>query len=174
MHMTATAAAYDAGPIAFRYPRGEGLGVALPERGEILEIGKGRMMREGKDVAILNFGARLGECMKATEQLNATVADARFAKPLDTALIDQLLRDHALVVTIEEGAQGGFGAHVLSYASNAGLLDGSAKLRTLTLPDCYQHHNSPTKMYDEAGLNAAQFVEKIQGWLGKKAVQSAA
>jgi 1-deoxy-D-xylulose-5-phosphate synthase len=120
------------------------------------------MVRRGKEVAILNFGARLGECQKAAEQLNATLADARFAKPLDAALIAQLLREHALVVTIEEGAQGGFGAHVLAYASNAGLLDGGAKLRTLTLPDCYQHHDSPAKMYDEAGLNAAQIVEFIR------------
>jgi 1-deoxy-D-xylulose-5-phosphate synthase len=162
VHMVATATAHDAGPIAFRYPRGEGLGAALPERGEPLEIGKGRMVRRGKEVAILNFGARLGECQKAAEQLNATLADARFAKPLDAALIAQLLREHALVVTIEEGAQGGFGAHVLAYASNAGLLDGGAKLRTLTLPDCYQHHDSPAKMYDEAGLNAAQIVEFIR------------
>jgi len=174
MHMTATAAAHDSGPIALRYPRGEGLGLALPARGEVLEIGKGRLLREGNDVAILNFGARLGECQKAAEQLNATLADARFAKPLDTALIEQLLRDHALVVTIEEGAQGGFGAHVLAYAANAGLLDGSAKLRTLTLPDCYQHHNSPTKMYDEAGLNAAQIVEHVQGWLRAEGKRSAA
>jgi len=174
MHMTATAAAYNAGPIAFRYPRGEGLGVELPARGTPLEIGKGRMMREGKDVAILNFGARLGECIHAAELLNATLADARFAKPLDTALVARLLSSHALVVTIEEGAEGGFGAHVLSYASNAGLLDGAAKLRTLTLPDCYQHHDAPSKMYDEAGLNAPQIVAKIQRWLGKTASKTAA
>ena len=174
MHMTATAAAYNAGPIAFRYPRGEGLGVELPARGTPLEIGKGRMMREGKDVAILNFGARLGECIHAAEQLNATLADARFAKPLDTALVARLLSSHALVVTIEEGAEGGFGAHVLSYASNAGLLDGAARLRTLTLPDCYQHHDAPSKMYDEAGLNAAQIVAKIERWLGKTASKTAA
>lgn len=174
MHMTATAAAYNDGPIALRYPRGEGLGLALPARGEVLAIGKGRMLREGKDVAILNFGARLGECQKAAEQLNATLADARFAKPLDAALIEQLLRTHALVVTIEEGAQGGFGAHVLAHAANAGWLDGAAKLRTLTLPDCYQHHDSPSKMYDEAGLNAAQIVEQVQQWLRAEGKRSAA
>lgn len=211
MHMTATAAAHNTGPIAFRYPRSEGLGVELPARGEVLEIGKGRIvlppppargeagrgpnaasvqsgtasphltspLTGGGTVALLSFGARLGECLKAAEMLETcgiatTVADARFAKPLDTALIEQLLREHALVVTIEEGAEGGFGAHVLSYASNAGLLDKGTKLRTLTLPDCYQHHNSPAKMYDEAGLNAAQIVEKIQGWLGKKAAKNAA
>ncbi len=174
MHMTATAAAHNSGPIAFRYPRGEGLGVELPARGTVLEIGKGRIVREGKDVAILNFGTRLGECQKAAEQLNATVADARFAKPLDEALIADLLKKHELVVTIEEGAEGGFGAHVLSFASNAGLLDGKARLRTLTLPDEFQHHDSPTKMYDEAGLNAAQIVEKIQGWMGKKTAKNAA
>lgn len=179
MHMTATAAAYDSGPIAFRYPRGEGLGVELPARGTPLPIGKGRMVREGTNVAILNFGARLGECMKAADRLaaggiNITVADARFAKPLDTELVQCLLSSHELVVTIEEGAEGGFGAHVLSFASNAGLLDGKARLRTLTLPDDYQHHDAPAKMYDEAGLNAAQIVEKIQGWLGTKASKNAA
>lgn len=174
MHMTATASAHNSGPIAFRYPRGEGLGVELPARGTPLEIGKGRMIRDGAKVAILNFGARLGECQKAAEQLNATLADARFAKPLDEALIAKLLQTHELVVTIEEGAEGGFGAHVLSFATNAGLLDGKARLRTLTLPDEFQHHDSPSKMYDEAGLNAAQIVEKIQGWMGKKAAKNAA
>ena len=174
MHMTATAAAHDSGPIAFRYPRGEGLGVELPARGSVLEIGKGRMLRTGKDIAILNFGARLGECIKAADQLNATLADARFAKPLDTALIETLLREHALVVTIEEGAEGGFGAHVLSYASNAGLLDGKARLRTLTLPDHFQHHDSPARMYDEAGLNAAQIVTRVRAWLGDSSARSAA
>lgn len=171
-HMVATARAHDSGPIAFRYPRGEGLGVALPEHGEVLEIGKGRIMCDGKDIALLNFGARLGECMKAAEQLNATVADARFAKPLDTALITQLLATHTLVITIEEGADGGFGAHVLSYAANNGLA--VEKLRTLTLPDCFQHHDSPAKMYDEAGLNAAQIVEKARHWLGKSPKANAA
>jgi 1-deoxy-D-xylulose-5-phosphate synthase len=168
MDMTATAAAYNEGPIAFRYPRGDAANAeALPARGTRLEIGKGRIVHEGKDVAILSFGARLGEALKAAEQLAAqgisvTVADARFAKPLDEALIQQLLANHALVVTVEEGAAGGFGAHVLSYVANAGLLDAAhPKLRVLTLPDIYQHHDKPEKMYDEAGLNAVQMAETI-------------
>jgi 1-deoxy-D-xylulose-5-phosphate synthase len=180
MHMTATAAAHDTGPIAFRFPRGEGIGVALPERGEILEIGKGRVMREGKDVAILNFGARLAECMKAANilaehGLDITVADARFAKPLDETLIEKLIRDHAYVVTIEEGASSGFGAQVLTLAANRGWLDrGSCKLRTLTLPDYFQAQDKPEKMYDEAGLNAAQLVATISTLLGKKVPIAAA
>ncbi|MFN7186080.1 MAG: 1-deoxy-D-xylulose-5-phosphate synthase [Alphaproteobacteria bacterium] len=180
VHMVATAAAHDTGPIAFRFPRGEGIGVALPERGEILEIGKGRVMREGKDVAILNFGARLGECMKAANilaehGLNITVADARFAKPLDETLIEKLIRDHAYVVTIEEGASSGFGAQVLTLAANRGWLDrGSCKLRTLTLPDYFQAQDKPEKMYDEAGLNAAQLVATISTLLGKKVPIAAA
>lgn len=173
MHMTATAAAYDAGPIAFRYPRGEGLGLALPARGEVLEIGKGRVLREGHEVAILNFGARLGECMKAAEQLNATLADARFAKPLDTALIEKLLREHALVITVEEGAQGGFGAHVLTHASNAGLLNGRCQFRSLALPDAFQSHDSPANMYAEAGLDAARIVTVAQSILRTKQASAA-
>lgn len=168
MDMVATCAAYDAGPSAVRYPRGDAANAdALPARGTPLVIGKGRIVREGSDVAILSFGARLTECLKAADQLEAkgtsvTVADARFAKPLDTALVQKLLREHALVVTVEEGAAGGFGAHVLSYAANAGLLDAThPKLRVITLPDTFQHHDTPEKMYDEAGLNAAQLVETI-------------
>ena len=171
MHMVATAAAHNQGPIAFRYPRGEGLGISLPDHGTPLEIGKGRILREGKDVALLNFGARLGECLGAAEQLaakgiSATVADARFAKPLDMELIAQLIRNHALVLTIEEGAAGGFGAHVLSEATNAGLLDGNnAKLRVLTLPDSYQAQDTQAKMYAEAGLDAAHIVKQTENLL---------
>jgi 1-deoxy-D-xylulose-5-phosphate synthase len=172
MHMVATAAAYDKGPIALRYPRGEGLGVALPERGQVLEIGRGRVLREGSDVAFLSFGARLGECLKAADALavqgiRATVADARFAKPLDTALITRLLQSHRAVITIEEGASGGFGAQVLQFSSNAGLLDNSAcKLRTLTLPDVFQAQDAQDKMYEEAGLNATRLIALAQELLG--------
>ncbi len=180
VHMTATAAAYDKGPIAYRYPRGNGLGVALPEKGVPLEIGKGRVLREGKDVALLNFGARLGECIKAVDVLaqqgiSATLADARFAKPLDEALIAKLLKSHALVLTIEEGASGGFGAHVLSYATNAGLLDeGKTRLRVLTLPDCYQAHDTQERMYAEAGLDASHIVQQVTTLLAKNTKSHAA
>ncbi|MDX2094629.1 MAG: 1-deoxy-D-xylulose-5-phosphate synthase [Alphaproteobacteria bacterium] len=166
-HMVATAAAHDSGPIAFRYPRGEGVGVTLPERGEVLEIGKGRVLREGGDVALLSFGTRLADCLKAAEMLSAqgisvTVADARFAKPLDAALVEKLLKNHAAVLTVEEGASGGFGAAVLAYASNAGLLDdGRVKLRALTLPDTYQAHDTPAAQLAQAGLDAAHIAEQV-------------
>ena len=180
MHMVATAAAHNTSPIAFRYPRGDAANAeSLPARGTPLEIGKGRMVREGKTVAILSFGARLGECLKAAELLAAqnifiTVADARFAKPLDTVLINQLLTNHECVITIEEGSRGGFGAQVLEYATNAGLLDGHARLRTLTLPDYFQAQNSPEKMYDEAKLNADQIVETITALVAKELKRTAA
>ncbi len=159
MHMVRTAAAYDDGPIAFRYPRGEGEGVALPERGEVIEIGKGRIVQEGSDIALLSFGAHLGECRKAAELLEAqgidvTIADARFAKPLDRDLIRQLVRNHRAVITIEQGSQGGFGAMVLHDLANDGLLDGRCQLRTMTLPDRYIDHAAPDAMYAEAGLTA--------------------
>ena len=158
VHMVATAAAHDSGPIAFRYPRGEGEGVEMPERGELLAIGKGRVVRTGGDVALLSFGAHLGECLRAAEIMEAqgtgvTVADARFAKPLDTALIRSLVRSHKAVVTVEQGAQGGFGAMVLHYLANEGLL-GDAQLRTMTLPDRFIDQASPAAMYAEAGLTA--------------------
>ncbi|MBU3647026.1 MAG: 1-deoxy-D-xylulose-5-phosphate synthase, partial [Limnohabitans sp.] len=180
MHMTATAAAHNSGPIAFRYPRGNGTGIALPAKGTPLEIGKGRILREGKQVALLNFGTRLNECLKAADALaaqgiSATVADARFAKPLDMALVEKLLREHALVLTIEEGAAGGFGAHVLSEAANAGLLDNShTKLRVLTLPDEYQAHDTQDKMYAQAGLDAAHIVQKATELLAQKQQSNAA
>jgi len=180
VHMVATAAAHNTGPIALRYPRGEGLGVALPARGEVLPIGKGRLVREGNDVALLNFGTRLGECLNAADQLAAqgvsvTVADARFAKPLDMELIAKLIKNHTLVLTIEEGSSGGFGAHVLSEAANAGLLDGtSTTLRVLTLPDYYQHHDTQDKQYAEAGLNAAYMVKQATALFGKTQKANAA
>ncbi|MEO9461924.1 MAG: 1-deoxy-D-xylulose-5-phosphate synthase [Marinomonas sp.] len=164
VHMTYTAAEYDDGPIAFRYPRGNGVGVPLPEVPEKLEIGKGRMVREGSKIAILSLGARLSEALKAADALEAkglstSVADMRFAKPLDEALIERLVRSHDVVVTVEEGAVGGLGAHVLTFASDAGLTDNGLKIRTLRLPDAFQDQNSPEKQYAEAGLDADGIVE---------------
>jgi 1-deoxy-D-xylulose-5-phosphate synthase len=165
-HMTYTAAEYDDGPIAFRYPRGAGTGVGIPEQLEKLEIGKGRIVREGSKVAILSLGARLEEAKKAADQLEAkglstTVADLRFAKPLDTALIEKLMRSHDVVVTVEEGAVGGLGAHVLTYASDEGLTDAGLKVRTMRLPDIFQDQDAPEKQYDEAGLNAPHIVDTV-------------
>ncbi|MBX7532879.1 1-deoxy-D-xylulose-5-phosphate synthase [Qipengyuania sp. 1XM1-15A] len=165
-HMTYTAAEYDDGPIAFRYPRGAGTGVEIPEKLEKLEIGKGRIVREGTKVAILSLGARLEEAKKAADQLEAkglstTVADMRFAKPLDTDLIEKLMRSHEVVVTVEEGAIGGLGAHVLTFASDEGLTDNGLKVRTMRLPDVFQDQDDPAKQYDEAGLNAPQIVDKV-------------
>ncbi|MEI4262492.1 1-deoxy-D-xylulose-5-phosphate synthase [Roseovarius sp. D0-M9] len=159
MHMVATAAGHDAGPIAFRYPRGEGTGAPMPQRGESLEIGKGRVLREGSDVALLSFGAHLGECHTAADKLaaqgiSATIADARFAKPLDRALIRQLLRHHKALITVEQGAKGGFGAMVLHDLANDGLLDGRCQIRTMTLPDRFINQAAPDAMYAEAGLTA--------------------
>ncbi len=166
VHMTYTAAEYDDGPIAFRYPRGSGVGVPLPETPEKLEIGKGRVVREGSKVAILSLGARLEEAKKAADTLEAkglstTVADLRFAKPLDEDLIARLMREHEVVVTVEEGAIGGLGAHVLTYASDEGLTDTGLKVRTMRLPDLFQDQDSPDKQYDEAGLNAPQIVDTV-------------
>ncbi|HEU4819920.1 MAG TPA: 1-deoxy-D-xylulose-5-phosphate synthase [Qipengyuania sp.] len=166
VHMTYTAAEHDGGPIAVRYPRGNGTGVALPETPQLLEIGKGRIVREGSKVAILSLGTRLAEAMKAADQLEAkglstTVADLRFAKPLDTALIDRLMRSHEVVVTVEEGAIGGLGAHVLTHASDEGLLDNGLKIRTMRLPDVFQDHDDPAKQYDEARLNAPHIVDTV-------------
>ncbi|GAA0460603.1 MULTISPECIES: 1-deoxy-D-xylulose-5-phosphate synthase [Sphingomonas] len=166
VHMTHTAALYDDGPIALRYPRGNGVGLPLPTTPERLEIGKGRVVREGKKVAILSLGTRLEEALKAAEQLEAkglstTVADLRFAKPLDEALIRRLLTTHEVAVTLEEGAIGGLGAHVLTYASDEGLIDAGLKLRTMRLPDVFQDQDKPEKQYDEAGLNAPQIVDTV-------------
>ncbi|MCC0034180.1 MAG: 1-deoxy-D-xylulose-5-phosphate synthase [Hoeflea sp.] len=173
VHMVATAAAHDTGPIAFRYPRGEGTGVALPERGEILEIGKGRIVRQGQDIAFMSFGARLPECLEAAELLEAeglsvSVADARFAKPLDVGLIGELARRHDLLVTVEEGASGGFGACVLQHLAETGQLDGSFAIRTLCLPDRFEQQASPKTMYERSGLNAPQLAKSALDGLARK------
>ena len=153
-----------------RYPRGAGTGVEIPAVPEKLEIGKGRIVREGKTVALLNLGARLEECKKAADKLEAkglsvTIADMRFAKPLDEELIRKLAATHDVLVTVEEASIGGLGAHVLTYASDEGLTDadnpGALKVRTMRLPDIYQDHDSPEKQYDEAGLNAPHIVETV-------------
>jgi 1-deoxy-D-xylulose-5-phosphate synthase len=170
VHMVATAAAHNEGPIALRYPRGEGVGQALPAEGIPLEIGKGRIVREGERVALLSLGTRLAECMKAAEELGATVADARFAKPLDEALIRSLIKNHELVVTVEEGSSGGFGAHVLEFAAREGLLSAKCALLPLFLPDHFIEHNAPAAQYDEAGLNAPQIVKSVMERLGQKPV----
>ncbi len=165
VHMVHTAAVHDSGPIAVRYPRGEGVGIPLPKP-ERLEIGKGRIVREGKSIAILSLGTRLAEALKGADELDAkglstTVADMRFAKPLDEALIRKLCTSHEVVITIEEGAIGGFGAHVLTLASDEGLTDSGLKIRTMRLPDIFQDHENPTKQYAEAGLDAAAIVKTV-------------
>lgn len=166
VHMVHTAACHDSGPIAFRYPRGNGVGVPLPAVPLKLEIGKGRVVREGSKVAILSLGTRLGEALKAADQLDArglstTVADLRFVKPLDDDLIRRLIATHEVVITIEEGAIGGLGAHVLTMASDEGLTDTGLKIRTMRLPDVFQDHDSPEKQYDQAGLNAPHIVDTV-------------
>ena len=173
VHMVATAAAYDAGPIAFRYPRGDGQGVELPERGTVLEIGKGRHIQTGSRVAILSFGTRLGEVIKAAELLNAqgitpTIADARFAKPLDQALILSLAENHEAFITVEEGAIGGFGSHVMQLLADHGVFDAGLKFRSMVLPDAFIDQASPTDMYNTAGLNAQHIAEKVMGLLQQK------
>ncbi|WP_265529376.1 1-deoxy-D-xylulose-5-phosphate synthase [Sphingomicrobium marinum] len=167
-HMVHTMAQYNDGPIAVRYPRGAGTGVDIPAQPELLEIGKGRIIKEGKTVAIMNLGARLEECRKAAEKLEAkglsvTIADMRFAKPLDEHLIRKLLSTHEVAVTIEEAAVGGFGAHVLTMASDKGLTDSGAKVRTMRLPDVFQDQDTPDKQYEEAGLTADDIVETVLG-----------
>ena len=173
VHMVATAAAYDAGPIAFRYPRGDGQGVELPERGTVLEIGKGRHIQAGSRVAILSFGTRLGEVIKAAELLNAqgitpTIADARFAKPLDQALILSLAENHEAFITVEEGAIGGFGSHVMQLLADHGVFDAGLKFRSMVFPDAFIDQASPTDMYNTAGLNAQHIAEKVMGLLQQK------
>ncbi|HJW41813.1 MAG TPA: 1-deoxy-D-xylulose-5-phosphate synthase [Rhizomicrobium sp.] len=174
MHMVATAAAHDEGPIALRYPRGEGTGVGLPERGTPLAIGKGRIMREGKEVAILSLGTRLGAALAAANMLAArgiscTVADARFAKPLDKDLVRRLARHHGMLVTVEEGSTGGFGAQVLHLIANEGLLRPGFDVRTMTLPDIFQEHDSPDKQYETAGLAAGDIVRVVSAHFVAKA-----
>lgn len=172
MHMVATAAAYDDGPSAIRYPRGEGVGIELPPRGLPVEIGKGRIVSEGNAVAILSLGSRLQESLKAAEELAAhglstTVADARFAKPLDEDLIARLAEEHEVLVIVEEGSAGGFGSHVLEYMSNAGLLDGNIKVRTLAMPDRFIEHDKPEAQVADAGLDAAGIVAAALMALGR-------
>jgi 1-deoxy-D-xylulose-5-phosphate synthase len=171
VHMVATAAAIDDGPSAVRYPRGEGIGIPLPPFGVPLEIGKGRVLREGTKVALLSFGARLAECLKAADELaalglSATVADARFAKPLDSDLLLRLAREHEVLITIEEGAIGGFGAHVFQTLAENGVLDGGLKVRAMVLPDIFIDQDSPAAMYARAGLDAKAIVAKAFEALG--------
>jgi 1-deoxy-D-xylulose-5-phosphate synthase len=173
VHMVATQVAIDDRPSALRYPRGEGYGVEMPRVGVPLEIGRGRVLREGTTVAILSLGTRLAEAMRAADQLSAmglstTVVDSRFAKPLDTELIDRLARTHEVLITIEEGAMGGFGAFVLHHLSDVGLLDGGLKVRTMTLPDTFIDHDKPEEMYADAGLDAEAIVAKVLATLGRE------
>ena len=173
MHMVATCAAIDDRPSAVRYPRGEGLGLALPERGEVLALGRGRVLREGTTIALLSFGTRLQECLKAADELQAmglatTVADARFAKPLDTQLIERLAREHEVLVTVEEGAAGGFASQVLQHLALKGLLDHGLKLRPLTLPDRFIDHDTPAKQYEQAGLSARHIADAALKALGRE------
>jgi 1-deoxy-D-xylulose-5-phosphate synthase len=179
MHMVATCAAIDDRPSAVRYPRGEGIGVALPSRGAVLALGKGRIVREGTTVALLSYGARLQECLKAADELQAmglstTVADARFAKPLDTDLIERLAREHEVVVTIEEGSVGGFASHVLQHLATRGLLDHGLKLRPMVLPDRFIDHDTPAKQYDEAGLSARHIAQTALQALGRSTIERSA
>jgi 1-deoxy-D-xylulose-5-phosphate synthase len=173
-HMVATQVALDDRPSALRFPRGDGVGVELPARGAPLQIGRGRVLREGERVALLSLGARLGECLKAADALaqrgiGATVADARFAKPIDTALIRRLAASHEVLVTVEEGSTGGFGALVLHFLAGAGLLDGRLKIRTLVLPDRFIDQDQPARMYAEAGLDADAILARVLEALGPRA-----
>jgi 1-deoxy-D-xylulose-5-phosphate synthase len=170
MHMVATAAALDDRPSAFRYPRGEGLGLELPKRGTPLPIGKGRILKEGTRVAIQSYGARLPECLKAAEELGArglstTVADARFAKPLDTALVERLAREHAVLITIEEGSVGGFGSFVLQHLALRGMLDAGLKVRPMCLPDRFIDHGDPARLLASVGLDAEGIAAAIKSSL---------
>jgi 1-deoxy-D-xylulose-5-phosphate synthase len=180
VHMVATAADYGEGPIAFRYPRGEGSGVEMPEEPRVLEIGKGRVLREGTGVAILSFGAHLPECLLARPRRwrraasAVTVADARFAKPLDTGLIAQLADHHAALITVEQGAEGGFGAQVLHHLARIGRLDRGLAIRTMTLPDRFIEQASPAAMYRDAGLTAADIAATALSALGVAQVRARA
>jgi 1-deoxy-D-xylulose-5-phosphate synthase len=172
VHMVATAAAIDDRPSALRYPRGEGVGVEMPEQGIPLEIGNGRVLREGGTVALLSLGTRLAECLKAADMLAAhglstTVADARFAKPLDGELILRLVREHEVLVTVEEAAIGGFGSHILQFLAEQGVLDRGLKVRTMVLPDVFIDQDKPERMYAQAGLDAAGITAKAMTALGK-------
>jgi 1-deoxy-D-xylulose-5-phosphate synthase len=172
VHMVATAVAIDDQPSALRYPRGEGLGVPMPAEGKPLEIGKGRILQEGHKVALLSYGGRLGDCLKAAKELtalglSATVADARFAKPLDTDLVARLAREHEVLVTVEEGSIGGFGSYVLQELAEQGLLDQGLRIRCMILPDLFIDQDSPAAMYASAGLDARAIVAKVFEALGK-------
>jgi 1-deoxy-D-xylulose-5-phosphate synthase len=172
MHMVATQAQIDDRPSAVRYPRGEGVGLARPAAGTPLEIGKGRIIREGSAIALLSLGTRLAECLIAAERLSAhglstTVADARFAKPLDQDLVRRLAREHEVLVTVEEGAVGGFGAHVMQFLAWDGLLDTGLKLRPMVLPDRFIDHDTPERMYQTAGLDAKSIVTTALNALGR-------
>ncbi len=172
VHMVATQAALDDCPSALRYPRGEGVGVTMPEEGKPLEIGKGRIVKEGHKIALLSYGTRLAECLKAAEELAAyglstTVADARFAKPLDTDLVLRLAREHEVLVTVEEGSIGGFAGYVMQTLAEAGILDRGLKIRSMVLPDTFIDQDSPNAMYAKAGLDAKGIVAKVFEALGK-------
>jgi 1-deoxy-D-xylulose-5-phosphate synthase len=172
-HMVSTAVAYDEGPCAFRFPRGEGVGVDMPEIGEVLEIGKGRILREGTKVAILSYGGRMAEAQKAADELEAkglstTLADARFAKPLDTELVERLAKEHEVLITIEEGAIGGFATRVMDHLIRNDMVSSNLKIRPMTLPDRFQDQASPYEMYDEAGLNAQHIVATALAALGEE------
>ena len=177
-HMVRTAVEHDAGPIAFRFARGEGVGVTMPERGEVLEIGRGRVMREGTKIALLSLGTRLAECLTAAEELEAmglstTVADARFAKPLDRDLVLRLAREHEALITVEEGAVGGFGSHVLHLLATEGVLDAGLRIRPMVLPDIFIDQDKPAAMYDRAGLNAPHIVAQALAALGRETPEAA-
>jgi len=174
MHMVATAAAIDDGPSAVRYPRGDGVGVEMPVRGSVLPIGKGRILREGTAVALLSLGTRLHECLKAAEELasrglSATVADARFAKPLDEDLVRRLAAEHEVLITVEEGGVGGFASHVLQFLASTGQLDGGLKIRPLILPDRFIDHHKPEVQYADAGLDARHIMATALSALGRDA-----
>ncbi len=175
VHMVATAAAYDDGPIAFRYPRGEGRGADLPVEGDVLAIGRGRVLREGGKIALLSFGARLQAALDAADELDAaglatTVADARFAKPIDRDLVTRLARNHEVLITVEEGSIGGFGSHVLQYLADEGLLENGLKVRAMHLPDAFLDHGKPDAMYADAGLDANGIVTKVFEALGRPTI----
>lgn len=178
-HMVATAVAIDDRPSAFRYPRGEGMGVEMPERGQVLEIGKGRILKEGSKIALLSYGGRLKECLDAAETLasrglSTTVADARFAKPLDTDLINRLVNEHEVLVTIEEGSVGGFASYVLQHLATSGRLDTGVKIRPMVLPDIFQDHDKPDLQYSDAGLSASNIVANALEALGFSEAEVAA
>jgi len=179
MHMVATCVAIDDGPSAVRFPRGDGLGVVLPEIGVPLEIGRGRILKEGTSIALLNLGGRLAECLKAAQELGSyglstTVADARFAKPLDTDLVNRLVREHEVVITIEEGSIGGFASHVLHHLAMTGQLDHGLKIRPMVLPDVFLEHDAPVAQYDTAGLNARHIVATALAALGREIAEQPA